>query len=148
MLSYRFSNRTQKEVHLATLRDLMVEHHEDQIAKTTLSNAIAMAEGTMVTGQLDDMIARTNRMHRNGNITLSVFFVLLALLELAFSYEFSRSWIQAIPTIAFAVSILTYVACLWALFHIQRRYYTSLKWLEDHQLELPPMSIRLARRSN
>lgn len=137
MLSLRFQNEAQKEVQLATLRHLFVEHHGDQVARTCLTNAIAMAEATMVTGQLDDMIAKTNRMQRNGGRIIICVFALVAASQLALGYYLSwPNYISAFATLIYAGSLMVH----W---HIQKRYYTSLKWLESLQLELPPVPTSL-----
>lgn len=139
---FRFSNPAQKEVHLATLTHLMLENHDDQIAKTALSNAVLLSEGTLVTGELDDMIRKTSRMHWWSTIGVSVFFTPLAAFQLWMGYYVS--WANYCS----AFATLVYMGCLWALYRIQGRYYSSLKMLEDHQLELPPTAIRHLRPVN
>lgn len=142
MLHYRFANEAQKEVHLATLRDLFVENHDDQVARTALTNAIAMAEATLVTGELDEMIAKTNRMHRRTIIVSSVFFGLLAAFE--FGFGFMIGGFAQLGYYAMGAAILFYVVAMWAIYRIQLRYYTTLKWLEGVQLELPQVPRSLA----
>jgi hypothetical protein len=134
MLSYRFADDTQKEVHLATLRDLFVENHNDQIARIAISNAIAMAEGTLVSGELDDMI-RQDATGCTGGRPLA--YRCFSSPLLGFQIWMGTWWNWSSYMSAFATA--TYMGCLWMLYHLQNRYYTTLKWLEGVQLELPTM---------
>lgn len=135
MFSYRFTNPQQKAANLAILRDLLVDHADDQPAKTALSNAITMAEETTVTGDLDSMIARTNKLQVRWTIGLSVFFILFAAVQFVWGYSLG-GW-YGIGNYAMGAATLVYGVALWGMWRIQQRYYTTLKWLESMQLELP-----------
>jgi hypothetical protein len=140
MMAFRFSDTRQKEAQLAILRDLLVEHQEDQLAKTVLSNSIGLASATMVAGELDEMIATSNRWYRRNTRIISMFFVALAIFELAFGWLEWRHrgslWGMLGPSF-FAVGLLTYCWALQGMWRIQMRYHDTLKMLEDMQLVLP-----------
>lgn len=149
MLSYRFSNQTQKDVQLTILRDLLKDHADDQLAKTVLSNSIAAFEATMVSGDLDALIERTNSWYRRTTRLLSVFFVALGLAEMVFAWIQWREGgiIRGLGPLFFGVVALSYCAALQGMWRIQRNYHTQLKRLEDMQLELPSTPVRLQRVS-
>lgn len=142
MLSYRFANEEQKRVNLAILRDLLLDNKNDQPAKTALSNAIIMAEATMVSGALDEMIEKTNRWYRRSTRWLSVFFVALAMAEFGFAALQGFSF-GALGQIFFGVALLTYCWALQGMWRIQRAYHDTLKRLETMQLEMPPVPTSL-----
>jgi hypothetical protein len=142
MMSFRFRNEEQKRANLAILRDLLVDNKDDQPAKTSLSNAIAMAEATLVTGELDKMIERTNRMHWRSTIGMSVFFIVLGFAELAWAYLFPAT---ALPTIIFALCIWFYAYGLHVQYRLQQQYHTTLRWLDGQAFDLPAIPVSLIR---
>lgn len=139
MMSFRFTERRQKDVQLAIIRDLFMDHQEDQPAKTVLSNAIAVFEATPVAGDLDKLIADTDRWYRRQTRWLSVFFVALAAFEFAWGfvdYRHEGRILSMLGPWAFGLCLLFYCVALQGMWKQQRRYHTSLKWLDDMQLEL------------
>jgi hypothetical protein len=122
----------QKDATLAILGDLLQDHREDQLARTSLSNAIALAEATMVTGELDAMIQRTNKMWWRSAVAFSVFFVAFAAAQFWFGYTTG-----SLAYYVFGLATAFYAFALFAYYRITWHYHTQLKWLASLQLVLP-----------
>lgn len=146
MIGFRFSSQRQKDVQLSILSDLLQEHSDDQLAKTALSNSIALSSVTMVSGTLDEMMVENERWYSRNTRLVSVFFIIVAVSEFAFAYfdwRHSHRLSELLGYSAFGVCILVYCAMLQSVWRVLRSYHEQLKRLEDMQLELPPTPLSL-----